>query len=135
MGTHQEIFVVKMGKPSMSKQDQAIFGHFSHHINAAPVVWVIAGVAFFIQALAGSHLIGHDYGHDSDELYVMALSRHPASGYVDAPPLLPWVLVLTRLTAGNALRAIHTISALLYADTILLTGCMARLSAQTTNAI
>jgi 4-amino-4-deoxy-L-arabinose transferase-like glycosyltransferase len=59
--------------------------------------------------------------------YVLAMSQHPAFGYVDVPPLVPWITLLPRLLTGNALWAIHVISALVCAGTIILTGLMARL--------
>src|SRR5260370_4674096 len=57
----------------------------------------------------------------------MARRQHPAFGYVDVPPLVPWITLLPRLLTGNALWAIHVISALVCAGTIILTGLMARL--------
>ena len=72
-------------------------------------------------------LVGNNYGYFRDELYVMAMSQHPAFGYVDVPPLVPWITLIPRFLTGNALWAIHVISALVCAGIILLTGLMARL--------
>src|SRR5205085_9899435 len=55
------------------------------------------------------------------------MSQHPAFGYVDVPPLVPWITLIPRFLTGNALWAIHVISALVCAGTIILTGLMARL--------
>ena len=52
--------------------------------NLAPAVWVIAGVSFLAHVL-----VGNNYGYFRDELYFMAMSHHPAFGYVDVPPLVP----------------------------------------------
>lgn len=90
--------------------------------NLAPAVWVIAGVSFLAHVL-----VGNNYGYFRDELYFMAMSHHPAFGYVDVPPLVPWITLIPRFFTGNALWAIHVISALVCAGTILLTGLMARL--------
>jgi hypothetical protein len=90
--------------------------------NLAPAVLIIAGISFVAHVL-----VGNNYGYFRDELYVLAMSQHPAFGYVDVPPLVPWITLLPRLLTGNALWAIHVISALLCAGTILLTGLMARL--------
>src|SRR2546423_7424333 len=57
----------------------------------------------------------------------MVISQHPAFGYLDVPPLVPWITHLPRFLTGNALWAIHVISALVCAGTIILTGLMARL--------
>ncbi len=88
----------------------------------APAVLIIAGLSFLAHVL-----VGDNYGYFRDELYVLAMSQHPAFGYVDVPPLVPWITLLPRLFTGNALWAIHVISALVCAGTIILTGLMARL--------
>src|SRR5438132_894694 len=88
----------------------------------APSVLIIAGISFLAHVL-----VGDNYGYFRDELYVMAMSHHPAFGYVDVPPLVPWITLIPRLLTGNALWAIHVISALVCAGTIILTGLMARL--------
>ena len=46
---------------------------------------------------------------------------------MDVPPLVPWITLIPRFLTGNALWAIHVISALVCAGTIMLTGLMARL--------
>src|SRR5579864_5631637 len=95
---------------------------FYHRANLAPAVLIIAGISFL------AHVIfGNNYGYFRDELYVLAMSQHPAFGYVDVPPLVPWITLIPRLLTGNALWAIHVISALVCAGTIILTGLMARL--------
>jgi Dolichyl-phosphate-mannose-protein mannosyltransferase len=88
----------------------------------APAVFIIAGISFLAHVL-----VGDNYGYFRDELYFLAMSQHPAFGYVDVPPLVPWIEQLPRLLTGNALWAIHVLSALVCAGTILLTGLMARL--------
>src|SRR5215469_17198357 len=88
----------------------------------APVVLIVAFISFLAHVL-----VGNNYGYFRDELYVLSMSQHPAFGYVDVPPLVPWITALPRLLTGNALWAIHVISALVCAGTIILTGLMARL--------
>ena len=91
-------------------------------LDLAPAVLIIAGVSFV------AHVVfGDNYGYFRDELYFMAMSHHPAFGYVDVPPLVAWITLIPRFLTGNALWAIHVISALVCAGTILLTGLMARL--------
>ncbi|GCE31510.1 hypothetical protein KDA_69940 [Dictyobacter alpinus] len=87
----------------------------------APAVLIIAGISFLVHVL-----VGGNYGYFRDELYVLAMSQRPALGYVDVPPLVPWITALPRFLTGNALWAIHVISALVCAGTIILTGLMAR---------
>ncbi|HEX6557248.1 MAG TPA: glycosyltransferase family 39 protein [Ktedonobacteraceae bacterium] len=91
-------------------------------LDLAPAVLIIAGISFVAHVL-----VGNNYGYFRDELYVLAMSHHPAFGYVDVPPLVPWITLIPRLLTGNALWAIHVISALVCAATIMLTGLMARL--------
>src|SRR5262245_12389273 len=91
-------------------------------LDLAPAVLIIAGVSFLAHVL-----VGNNYGYFRDELYVMALSQHPDLGYVDVPPLVPWITLIPRFLTGNALWAIHIISALVCAGTIILTGVMAGL--------
>ncbi len=88
----------------------------------APAVLIVAFISFLAHVL-----VGDNYGYFRDELYVLAMSQHPAFGYVDVPPLVPWITLIPRLLTGNALWAIHVISALVCAGTIILTGLMARL--------
>src|SRR5258707_15446753 len=88
----------------------------------APAVLIIAGISFLAHVL-----VGNNYGYFRDELYVLAMSHHPAFGYVDVPPLVPWITLIPLVLTGNALWAIHVISALVCAGTIILTGLMARL--------
>jgi Dolichyl-phosphate-mannose-protein mannosyltransferase len=91
-------------------------------INLAPSVLIIAGISFLAHVL-----VGGNYGYFRDELYLLAMSNHPDFGYVDVPPLVPWITLIPRFLTGNALWAIHVISALVCAGIILLTGLMARL--------
>src|SRR5262249_12940129 len=91
-------------------------------IDLAPSVLIIAGISFVVHVI-----FGNNYGYFRDELYFMAMSHNPAFGYVDVPPLVPWITLIPRFLTGNALWALHVISALVCAGTILLTGLMARL--------
>lgn len=91
-------------------------------INLAPVVVIIAGISFLAHVL-----VGNNYGYFRDELYLIAMSHHPSLGYVDVPPLVPWITLIPGLLTDNALWALHIITALLCAAIILLTGLMARL--------
>jgi Dolichyl-phosphate-mannose-protein mannosyltransferase len=96
--------------------------HLLRRADLAPAVLIVAFISFLAHVL-----VGDNYGYFRDELYVLAMSQHPAFGYVDVPPLVPWITLLPRLLTGNALWAIHVISALVCAGTIILTGLMARL--------
>ncbi|MGO8948977.1 MAG: ArnT family glycosyltransferase [Ktedonobacterales bacterium] len=93
-----------------------------HRADLAPAVLIIAGISFVVHVI-----FGNNYGYFRDELYFMAMSQHPAFGYVDVPPLVPWITLIPRFLTGNALWTLHVISALVCAGTIVLTGLMARL--------
>ena len=96
--------------------------NYYRRLDIALVVLIIAGISFV------AHVIfANNYGYFRDELYFMAMSQHPAFGYVDVPPLVPWITLIPRFLTGNALWALHVISALVCAATIILTGLMARL--------
>lgn len=60
------------------------------------------------------------YGYHSDELYFLACAQHPAWGYVDLPPLLPWLTWIAMHTLGTSLIAIRLYPALATAATVLL---------------
>jgi len=80
--------------------------------NLAPAVLIIAGISFLAHVLVGTN-----YRYFRDELYVLAMSHHSAFGYVDVPPLVPWITLIPRFLTGNALWAIHVMSALVCAGT------------------
>lgn len=98
-------------------------------IDLTPSVLIIAALVLLVHLLTGNN-----YGYFRDELYVLAMTHHPAAGYIDVPPLVPWLAILLRPLTGNTLWAIHMIAALVSATTILLTGLMARLLGGTSRA-
>jgi hypothetical protein len=107
--------------PAVTSSQVSIADSF-RRISLAPAVLIIAGISFVAHVL-----VGNNYGYFRDELYLVAMSHHPAFGYVDVPPLVPWITLIPRFLTGNALWALHVISALVCASIILLTGLMARL--------
>jgi putative flippase GtrA len=118
------LFSLPKGAAAMSAAASLRVGIITRFRRAdlAPAVFIIAGLSFLAHVL-----VGNNYGYFRDELYVMAMSQHPAFGYTDVPPLVPWITLIPRFLTGNALWAIHIISALVCAGTIILTGLMARL--------
>ncbi|MGD0094872.1 MAG: glycosyltransferase family 39 protein [Terracidiphilus sp.] len=65
------------------------------------------------------------YGYHSDELYFLACAQHPAWGYVDLPPLLPWLTWIAIHTLGASLVAIRLYPALAAAATQVLAAQLA----------
>ena len=67
-----------------------------------------------------------EYGYFRDEFYYIACAKRLAFGYVDHPPLAPFLLRLVLLTFGDSLLAIRLLPSLSGALTVFLTGYMAR---------
>ena len=65
------------------------------------------------------------YGYHSDELYFLACAQHLAWGYVDLPPLLPWLTWVVMHTLGTSLTAIHLYPGLAAAASVLLVARLA----------
>jgi 4-amino-4-deoxy-L-arabinose transferase-like glycosyltransferase len=65
------------------------------------------------------------YGFFRDELYFIACGRHPALGYVDQPPLVPWLAALTQIS-GHSLFALRLVPALAAAALTWVTATLAR---------
>jgi len=66
------------------------------------------------------------YDYFRDEFDYLACARHLAWGYVDQPPLIPWLTRLSLMTLGGSLRAIRFLPALWMSLTMVLTAQMAR---------
>ncbi len=67
----------------------------------AAVVPAVQGLALAFSSPAYTYFI--------DEFYYIACSKHLALGYVDHPPLAPWVLAFTRLLLGDSPMAIRLV--------------------------
>ena len=65
------------------------------------------------------------YGYMADELYFLACAEHPDWGYVDLPPMLPWLTWIVRHTIGTSLIAIRFYPALACGTTALLAAQLA----------
>jgi 4-amino-4-deoxy-L-arabinose transferase-like glycosyltransferase len=71
------------------------------------LVWAIALAKFLI------HLyFNNRYGYFRDEFNYMSCGDHLAWGYVDQPPLIPFLIHISRAVLGDSLRAIRFIPAL-----------------------
>jgi 4-amino-4-deoxy-L-arabinose transferase-like glycosyltransferase len=66
------------------------------------------------------------YGYFRDEFDYMACGDHLAWGYVDQPPLIPFLVKISRLVLGDSLRSIRVIPALATSAAIILTAVLAR---------
>src|SRR6266404_4545324 len=66
------------------------------------------------------------YGYFRDELNYMACGDHLAWGYVDHPPLIPFLIKISRLVLGDSLRSIRFIPALASSLLIVQTAAIGR---------
>jgi hypothetical protein len=85
--------------------------------------WVIPGAFVLVKLLI--HLpVLHRFGYHHDELYFLACGHHPAFGYVDHAPLVPWIALLADTLFGQSLFGLRVFSTLAGAVTLLLTGLL-----------
>ncbi len=66
------------------------------------------------------------YDYFRDEFDYMACGNHLAWGYVDQPPLIPFLIKLSWLVLGDSLRSIRIIPALATSAAVILTAMTAR---------
>lgn len=83
---------------------------------------LLAGVALAVQVIPD--LLG-GYGYFIDELYYIACARRLAFGYVDHPPLAPFLLRAQMALFGDSIASIRFLPALASAATVYLAGWLA----------
>jgi len=91
----------------------------------------LAGGMLIVLFLAFANFLLHlyfnnQYGYFRDEFDYMACGDHLAWGYVDHPPLVPFLIKLSRLLLGDSLRSIRIIPALATSAAVILTAMIAR---------
>src|SRR5215471_20263134 len=86
-----------------------------------PVVLAMAAALLVIHCIFNNR-----YDFFRDEFDYLACARHLAWGYVDQPPLLPFLAQLSLATIGDSLRAIRFLPALAMSATVVLTAMVAR---------
>jgi hypothetical protein len=64
------------------------------------------------------------YGYHSDELYFLACGSHLSFGYVDHPPLVPWLARLADLLFGQSLAGLRILGVLAEAGAVFMTGLL-----------
>lgn len=85
---------------------------------------IVAGIAV-LKLLLQLHAASH-YGIFRDEMYYLACGQHLGWGYVDHPPLMPFIAWLVSHTLGTSLLAIRLLPALAGAALVWITGSIAR---------
>ena len=92
--------------------------------------WIRGGMAI-IWAIALAKLLLHiyfnnRYGYFRDEFDYIACGNHLAWGYVDQPPLIPFLTHVSRAVLGDSLRSIRFIPALASSLLVVQTALIAR---------
>jgi hypothetical protein len=88
----------------------------------------LAGGMIVVLAIASAKLLLHlafnnRYDYFRDEFDYLSCGNHLAWGYVDQPPLIPFLARISRMTLGDSLRAIRFVPALA-ASAIVVVGAM-----------
>ena len=91
----------------------------------------LPGGMVVVTAIAAGKLILHcvfnnRYGYFRDEFDYLACGDHLAWGYVDQPPLLPFLVRVSRIVLGESLRSIRFLPALASSLTVVLAALIAR---------
>jgi len=85
------------------------------------VIWALA-----LAKLAFHIYFNNRYGYFRDEFNYMSCGDHLQWGYVDQPPLIPFLIHLCRAVLGDSLRAIRFIPALASSLLVVQTAVLAR---------
>ena len=99
-------------------------GASSHRFWWLVVPWpvlAVAGVMF-----AGLMALSGVYGFHGDEMYYVVAGQHPAFGYVDQPPLTPFLSAASVALLGVSPTAIRLLPALEMAFVVILVALIAR---------
>src|SRR6476469_925109 len=86
-----------------------------------------AAVAWIAAATTALHLAtANMWGYHRDESYYLACGRRLAWGFVDHPPVTPWLYRVADLTVGSSKLGLRMTPALLHGATVLLIASLAR---------
>lgn len=85
-----------------------------------------ATVVFFVLAKLALCLFPFEYGFFRDELYYIALSDNLDFGYVDVPPLVPFLLAIVRSVLGTSFFSLHLLPAISGALVVWLVSLMVK---------
>src|SRR5258708_40185283 len=85
------------------------------------IVWAIA-----LAKLLFHFYFNNRYGYFRDEFDYMSCGDHLSWGYVDQPPLIPFLIHISRAVLGDSLRAVRFIPALASSLLVVQTALIAR---------
>src|SRR5256714_14040294 len=83
-------------------------------------------VAIALGKLVFHCIFNNRYGYFRDEFDYMSCGNHLALGYVDQPPLLPFLVRISRAVLGDSLRSIRFLPALAASLIVVLAAMIAR---------
>jgi len=83
--------------------------------------WLLVALSAIPLAVQLAGLLTPGYGYFIDEFYYFACAARPAFGYVDHPPLAPWILALTRPVLGDSLLGLRLVAFLAGSATVWVT--------------
>src|ERR1700681_2991668 len=91
----------------------------------------VAGGLLIVLGISVAKLLFHcyfnnRYGYFRDEFDYLSCGDHLAWGYVDQPPLLPFLVRISRMLLGDSLRSIRFLPALVTSAALVLTALIAR---------
>jgi hypothetical protein len=89
--------------------------------NGMAVIWALALAKLVFHIYFNNH-----YGYFRDEFDYMSCGDHLQWGYVDQPPLIPFLIHLSRAVLGDSLRAIRFIPALASSLLVVQSAVLAR---------
>src|SRR5437899_1664048 len=95
--------------------------HESFFTTGMAVIWAIA-----LAKLLFHIYFNNRYGYFRDEFDYLSCGAHLGWGYVDQPPLIPFLIHISRAVLGDSLRAIRFIPALASSLLVVQTALMAR---------
>ena len=94
--------------------------HGSRQITG-PSRWLLVALSAVPLAVQLAGLLTPGYSYFIDEFYYFACAARPAFGYVDHPPLAPWILALTRPVLGDSLLGLRLVPFLAGSATVWVT--------------
>jgi len=86
-----------------------------------PTRWLLVALSAVPLLVQLAGLLTPGYGYFIDEFYYFACAARPAFGYVDHPPLAPWILALTRTVFGDSLLGLRLVPFLAGSATVWVT--------------
>jgi hypothetical protein len=95
-----------------------------HRSFFADGMWIVLTIA--LAKLLVHCYYNNRYGYFRDEFDYMACGDHLAWGYVDQPPLIPFLIHICRAVFGDSLRAVRFIPALASSLLVVQTAVLAR---------